>query len=319
MKTFSIIVPVYKVENYLRACVDSVLVQQYTDYELILVDDGSPDGCPVICDEYAAQDQRVKVIHKENGGLSEARNFGIDIATGKYLLFLDSDDYFAENTLEKIAGALTGEPDVVFLKALLAYPDGKTNAFGEGFEPSFFAGKSKDEALDLLANMAGFHLPACFKLVRRELIVGQKVLFTKGIYGEDVDWSIHLYLTANRFATMDHDHYFYRQEREGQITQAFSEKRFGDVLFIAEKWTQLAVSEFSPYREVIYRFMNHQFYELLLMYGDKGNVNRGEYAARLRKLAWLLKVTGSKKAGLVAAFYKVFGLKATAMVVRKMI
>ena len=89
----SIIVPVYKVEPYLRRCVDSILEQTFTDFELILVDDGSPDGCPAICDEYAQLDSRVIVIHKPNGGISDARNAGLDIARGNYIGFVDGDDY----------------------------------------------------------------------------------------------------------------------------------------------------------------------------------------------------------------------------------
>ena len=92
----SIIVPIYNVELYLRRCLDSVLNQTYTNLEIILVDDGSPDGCPQICDEYAAKDKRIAVIHKENGGLSDARNAGLDICKGKYISFIDSDDWVDE-------------------------------------------------------------------------------------------------------------------------------------------------------------------------------------------------------------------------------
>lgn len=100
---FSIIVPIYKVELYLRQCINSVLNQSYKDFELILVDDGSPDNCPIICDEYASRDIRVKVIHKSNGGLSDARNVGLDVAQGEYVLFLDSDDWWDDVlALEKI-------------------------------------------------------------------------------------------------------------------------------------------------------------------------------------------------------------------------
>ena len=89
----SVIVPVYNVENYLRRCVDSIINQTYKNLEIILVDDGSPDNCPVICDEYAQKDSRIKVIHKENGGLSSARNCGMDMATGEYIGFVDGDDW----------------------------------------------------------------------------------------------------------------------------------------------------------------------------------------------------------------------------------
>ena len=96
----SIIVPIYKVEPYLRRCLDSIVNQTYTNLEIILVDDGSPDGCPQICDEYAAKDNRIVVIHKENGGLSDARNAGLDICKGEYISFVDSDDWVDEKYIE---------------------------------------------------------------------------------------------------------------------------------------------------------------------------------------------------------------------------
>lgn len=100
MPKISIIVPVYNVEKYLEKCVRSILAQTFTDFELILVDDGSPDSSGAMCDQFAKQDERVKVIHKENGGLSDARNAGIEIATGEYLGFIDSDDYIADDMYE---------------------------------------------------------------------------------------------------------------------------------------------------------------------------------------------------------------------------
>lgn len=101
----SVIVPIYKVERYLRKCVESILHQTYSRLEVILVDDGSPDGCGKICDEYAAADSRVKVIHKENGGLSDARNAGIDIASGDFFSFIDSDDWIEPDTYEAMVKA----------------------------------------------------------------------------------------------------------------------------------------------------------------------------------------------------------------------
>ena len=96
----SIIVPIYNVEKYIKKCIDSIINQTYTNLEIILVDDGSPDNCGKICDKYKEKDDRIKVIHKKNGGLSDARNAGIDIATGEYITFIDSDDYVAENYIE---------------------------------------------------------------------------------------------------------------------------------------------------------------------------------------------------------------------------
>lgn len=98
----SVIIPIYDVENYLRQCVDSVIKQTYSNLEIILVDDGSPDRCPVICDKYAESDSRIKVIHKKNGGLSDARNAGLSIAQGEYVYFLDSDDYIELEAIETL-------------------------------------------------------------------------------------------------------------------------------------------------------------------------------------------------------------------------
>ena len=106
MPIISVIVPVYKVEKFIKKCVDSILAQTFTDFELWLVDDGSPDNCGMICDEYAQKDERVKVIHKKNGGLSDARNVALDVMQGEYVFFVDSDDWIAVDTFETMYSAL---------------------------------------------------------------------------------------------------------------------------------------------------------------------------------------------------------------------
>ena len=106
MSKISVIIPVYKVEKYLDKCVESVANQTYKDLEIILVDDGSPDNCPAVCDEWAKKDSRIKVIHKENGGVSSARNAGIDIAEGEYICFVDSDDFVRENYVQFLLSAI---------------------------------------------------------------------------------------------------------------------------------------------------------------------------------------------------------------------
>lgn len=111
MRSISIIVPVYNVEPYLRRCVDSILAQTFKDFELILIDDGSPDGCPAICDGYAEKDSRIRVIHKENGGVSSARNAGMAVAEGKYFLFCDSDDYVSPQWCEKLVRQIEETPN----------------------------------------------------------------------------------------------------------------------------------------------------------------------------------------------------------------
>lgn len=110
MPEISIIVPVYKAEAYLCRCVDSILTQSFTDFELILVDDGSPDNCPVICDAYVALDSRVKVIHQKNAGVSSARNAGLDLAQTKYIMFCDSDDYISNDWCQVLYESILRHP-----------------------------------------------------------------------------------------------------------------------------------------------------------------------------------------------------------------
>ena len=112
---FSIIIPVYKVEEYLEKCIKSVLNQTYKNFELILVDDGSPDKCPLICDNYAKIDSRVFVIHKQNGGVSSARNEGIKVAKGEYIWFVDSDDFVEENSLEILSEYINKTDTVLYV------------------------------------------------------------------------------------------------------------------------------------------------------------------------------------------------------------
>ena len=111
---FSVIVPIYNIEKYLRRCIDSVLAQTFDDYELILVDDGSPDNCPAICDEYALRDSRIKVIHKENGGLVSARQAGMELAVGDYVFHLDGDDAICDDALESAYKIISEKnPDII--------------------------------------------------------------------------------------------------------------------------------------------------------------------------------------------------------------
>ena len=119
----SVIIPVYKVELYLRECIDSVLAQTYQNLEVILVDDGSPDQCGSICEQYAEKDNRVCVIHKENGGLSDARNAGIDVAKGEYIGFVDADDIARKDKLKKMVDYLDSHEDVLVLSGGCIYID----------------------------------------------------------------------------------------------------------------------------------------------------------------------------------------------------
>ena len=126
----SFIIPVYKVEAYLNQCVDSILNQTYSDIEVILVDDGSPDNCPQMCDDYVMKDHRINAVHKPNGGLSDARNTGLKAATGEYVIFVDSDDFWTDSKhLEQLMGVVKNNSDCDFIGYNCSYYYSDTNSF----------------------------------------------------------------------------------------------------------------------------------------------------------------------------------------------
>ena len=202
----SIVIPVYKVEKYLEKCVESVINQTYKNLEILLVNDGSPDNCPKICDEYAQKDNRIKVIHKENGGLSDARNAGIDVATGKYITFIDSDDYISNDYVEYMynlaqkhnAQIATCEFEIVYLEDELKndseyIEDIEVLTPRDFFYNMLFAKRSD--------------VTACAKLYEIELF--KEIRYPKGVVYEDTATTYKLIEKCNKIATGNKKCYFY--------------------------------------------------------------------------------------------------------------
>ena len=247
----SIIVPIYKVEEYLARCVDSVLAQTFRDFELILVDDGSPDGCPGICDAYAAADPRIHVIHKENGGLSDARNAGLLIAKGDFIAFIDSDDWVAPDFLEVLyetlarEGADIVECDVVKTNGreentadaggeIAAADAGGAGGAGPAEAGAREAGAppspKKDliscgpqEAIHSLIRDGIFRQTVWNKLYRRSVLDG--VLFPKGRLNEDEFWTYKVFARASLIVKISRPLYYYFQRPGSIMGASFSIRR----------------------------------------------------------------------------------------------
>lgn len=226
----SIIVPIYKVEKYLRKCVDSLLQQDLSSekYEIILVDDGSPDGCGAICDDYASRFANVKVIHRENGGLSAARNSGIILAQGQYVLFVDSDDYLETNVLKAVVEK-TEADGLDVLRFNYQNVNERYEVFSPNKAPKHWVDYS-DAVCDGLSFLNERLGPACYAwqfIIRRELL--PDCLFKEGIYFEDTEWAPRMLLKAKRVASTDRMAYNYMM-REGSITQSVDEEKKRKVL-----------------------------------------------------------------------------------------
>ena len=219
---FSIIVPIYNVERYLEQCIESVLAQDYQNYELILVDDGSPDNSIDICAKYAKQYSNIVFIHKINGGVSDARNAGIQIARGEYLMFLDSDDYWEGTTiLSDLQNIITeNNPDVIFNYMSSVYPDKIVNHY---INRDKLIGSFKEDFQDLYQD--GIYLGFPFtKIMKRELILKHQLFFIKGRTFEDVIWSFSLVKHIKDYAIYRNCFYMYRRERKGSITSVVTAK-----------------------------------------------------------------------------------------------
>lgn len=209
----SVIVPVYKVEEYLPKCVDSIINQTYRNLEIILVDDGSPDGCGAICDRYAGQDSRVRVIHQENAGISGARNAGLDIMTGKYLTFVDSDDWLAPNAIEVLFGRLQQDgSDMAIGQRIKVYCDGTTG-------PTYCAwmGDMKITGQEAIATLGTeTPVPCCAWGSLAQRVVYQNLRFPKITRGEDL-WIFPDVLDACRTVSLDSRVIYYYYQRNTSI------------------------------------------------------------------------------------------------------
>lgn len=220
----SIIVPIYKVESYLRECVDSIRCQTYSNLEIILVDDGSPDKCPEICDEYAKKDNRVKAIHQNNGGLAHARNVGIANSNGEYLTFIDSDDYVSKDYVENLfKGLIESKADISIASF---HPFKNDEIYELHSESATYENISKVEAIKRYCSInAKYSMPfisACNKIYCRRIFDG--IVFPKGKLYEDAFTTYKLIDNAKKIVFTTSKLYYYRINPQSILGQSFKEK-----------------------------------------------------------------------------------------------
>lgn len=225
----SVIIPVYKVEPYLRQCMDSVLAQTYTNLEVILVDDGSPDGCPAICDEYAKNDARVRVIHKENGGLSDARNAGIRAATGEWICFVDSDDIVQVQFIEfLLSSAMENSCDIAICNYRRFSDEKKVKPNVKMHSPLSNVINPEEAFKRQYKGEVARYVVAWNKIYRRKIFTSG-IYYPKGKLHEDDFTTYKCFLKAKRIVVISPALIFYRI-RKDSITSTFSEKRINDFI-----------------------------------------------------------------------------------------
>lgn len=315
-KMISVIVPVYNVEKYLEKCVQSIIAQTYQKLQIILVDDGSTDSSGRLCDKFSEMDARIGVIHKENGGLSDARNIGLRYALGEYVTFIDSDDFWENNELlEKITAPLNDNIDLIMYQ-YKRYDDksGRMWRSTPGIDEEKINSLKYEEALIYLINHAALEISACTKIVKRDLLIKNNLFFKKGLLSEDIDWSRELFLKAKSLYVYNLSGYIYRK-REDSITQKISIINHRSMYYIIEKWAKKLITyeENDKLRDALLSVVSYDYYVFLgQIYSDKV---QNEFD--LKRIEWLTKYSISRKTKICGMLYHILGRNITGKICAK--
>lgn len=312
----SFILPIYNVEKYLSECVESILVQTYRDFEILLVDDGSPDNCPALCDEWAKKDSRIKALHKPNGGLSDARNYGLEHAQGDYVVFVDSDDFWVnKDCLQRLMNVVDAHPECDFIgfNCSYYYSDSKTYNKWVAYDESLSKPTDKDTVLRSLVASGTFPMSACLKIIKRKSLSEINLNFIKGLLSEDIPWFIDLLEGTKKCMFINDYIYAYRQGVVGSISNSFSVRNFNSILRIIDN--ELQKLEGRTFNEKTKDYIKSFLaYELCICLGGLGQLEksvRNEYYEKLKPYKWLLKFRQNPKVKKVALINSLLGFRVT--------
>lgn len=312
MPKYTFIIPVYNVESYLSECIESIHCQTFSDYAIILVDDGSTDSSGKLCDSYATRFEKITVIHQKNAGLSEARNAGLKAASSVYVIFLDSDDYWSDSHgLEEIDAIVEPDTDVLAF-ASKDYNQRTGVITDDRYDyPSELNAMESERCLEYMITHDRFNLSAAKKVFRREFLINNQLFFEAGIKCEDIEQGLRIANCLPHYRFLNAKLYVYRH-RENSISTSVDAKHLDDYFYIIKKYASFSyVSE--NVRRLLLSYVGYQ-YALLLGYTKKSNTdNKSLLFKELRQYSYLLSYKGYKRTEKVNKFYQVFGLQLTAL------
>ena len=269
----SVIIPIYNVENYLERCLDTVINQTYKMLEIILVDDGSKDSSGKICDAYADKDERIVVIHKENGGLSDARNVGIKKASGKYIALIDSDDFIDKKMLEILIKNLKETKADISICAYKLFYNDKVKIIQNSKENIKYTIYNKREALKQLLSADDTKITnhAWNKLYKKELF--NKIYYPKGRNFEDIGTTYKLFDKSNLIVYTNYIGYYYYQ-RDNSITGNINLKSIKDSMYLIKQRYKFLIEEYPDFEDILFR--NRANFALLHITGLAKTNNKEE-------------------------------------------
>ena len=306
----SVIIPVYKVERYIHQCIDSIIAQDYSDLEIILVDDGSPDNCGFICDEYAKKDNRIKVIHKTNGGLSSARNAGIRFAKAEYIIFMDSDDWWNVNvSLKKMIDVIKANYITdMFLFTSYDYFEGegyyKRN---EHYNLDKIRTDSVEHYYHDVQNNGNLEVSACTKVLKKSFIISNNLFFKEGIVTEDSEWMIRLLRVANDIKIINEPLYLCRCKRQGSISNTVKVSNQIDTLSIVENSLEYWKDKEGQIKKLELCFAAYLWFCSLAIASRYNKIERKKIEPYFQKTRAVCKYSSSKKTRMAYIFYRLFG------------
>lgn len=315
----SIIIPVYNVEKWLNKCIDSILVQSYKNFEVILVNDGSTDKSREICDKYSKEDNRVKVFHNKNKGLSYSRNFGVKNSNGKYVMFVDSDDFISDiNIIDKFINILEKDKSDFIYTSYCRFNDENEDEITEilpiDINNNDIKGKSGIEILSMLIEKNNYHHAAYLKICNRRLLIENNLLFKEGIYHEDAEWSPKLFYYAKRISIYN-EPYYMRRMRENSIITTTNEvsirKKINDRLNIANDLIKFfnKIEESHSKKVIINDFVRMYWGDLLLITNLKDKNNFNDCCNTVKNTKKVLKYGELKKYKMADLLIKIIGIK----------
>ena len=297
---FSFIVPIYNIAQYLDTCIKSILMQDYKNFELILVNDGSLDNSKDICLKYE-KDPRIKYFEKKNGGLSDARNFGIEEAIGDYLIFIDGDDFYNQKFLNKVNEILERkQQDILIINSQKIYPNGEKK----------ISHPQKEMTEEEIIKKNIFKGCAWDKIVKREFIEKNKLKFEKGLLSEDILWCGQLLFYKPSISYYSTAVYSYRQ-RAGSITKTISKKHIFDYFYIIRKLLLQYQSKF------LYVYLSFEFASLIFIISRCFKFEeRKQFCGQVKENSFLLSFSTTRKSLVVKWMYKGLGYTLCCMVLK---
>lgn len=309
----SVIIPLYNAERYISQCIESIIYQTYINIEVIIIDDGSTDDSLNICNSFAKQDSRIHIYTQVNSGPSVARNRGVVLSKGDYIIFVDSDDYWLNNEqLNELVKTIHPEDDFIGFNCIYYFPKKDVYRKWVAYNSSL---QSKDDIVCNLIKSGTFPMSPCTKIIRKNFLQENNIVFPPNTYCEDIPWFIRLLEMAKQCSFVNLYMYVYRKDMSTSRSSSVSIKSFDDLFYIV-KMELKRVYSFNwkaSTRKALLSFLAYEFAILVGMVNSLPSSERKSRYNELKKYVWLLHNTLNPKVKLVYYIYRLGGYKNTCL------